>query len=140
MMTEISAEPFRIGLMSFGFKYGPPTEAGVVFDVRFLPNPYWVDELRPYTGKDQPVADYVIGSSEGQGLLVVLVPLLRFVIEQNLRAGKPGLKIAIGCTGGHHRSVALVEALAPLLAMRGVAFDLCHRDLTREEMPRLNLG
>ena len=98
--TMDEAEKLRIVLYSFGFKYGFPAGGNMVWDVRFLPNPYWVDELRPKTGKVTEVAEYVLQSSEGIAFLHHLEPLLQFLIEQHSAAGKKTVRIAIGCTGG----------------------------------------
>ena len=130
-MENESVAQFQVVFMSFGFKYGVPGEANMVFDARFLPNPYWVDDLRSRSGQDQQVAEYVLGSEEGKEFLRVLVPLLRFLIEQNRRASKKDMRIAIGCTGGHHRSVAVVEALASILTQPGLALSVWHRDLAK---------
>jgi RNase adapter protein RapZ len=127
-----SNKGFPLILFSFGFKYGVPDDANLIFDGRFLPNPYWVDELRPYTGLDEQVAEFVVGSREGREFMELLVPLLRFLIEKNRLAQKKGLRCAVGCTGGHHRSVAVVEALKHALAGEQVALQVFHRDLTRE--------
>ena len=94
------SEQLTIVLNSFGFKYGYPVEANMVLDVRFLPNPYWVAELQPKTGKIKEVADYVLKSSAGRSFMGHLEPLLQCIVEQNIIAGKKNLRIAIGCTGG----------------------------------------
>ena len=104
-----NAEQLVIDLYSFGFKYGYPVEVNMVWDVRFLPNPYWVAELRPQTGKVKEVAEYVLGSEAGRSFLGHLQPLLQCIVEQNINVGKKNLRIAIGCTGGRHRSVAITE-------------------------------
>ena len=121
----------QITIFSFGFKHGLPLEANMLFDVRFLPNPYWQEELRPMSGRDRAVSDYVIGSPEGSRFLELLRPLLDFVVEQ--AAGtKKEFRIAIGCTGGRHRSVAVAEALKGTIP-ENQAFELevFHRDIDR---------
>lgn len=118
---------------SFGFKYGLPMDADMVMDVRFLPNPHWVDELRPHTGQHPAVRDYVLGQPGAERFLETYHELLGLVVEGYRREGKRYMTIAIGCTGGKHRSVAMAEALAallsadPLLSVRAL-----HRDLGRE--------
>jgi RNase adapter protein RapZ len=119
-------------LVSFGFKHGIPYDADLVFDVRFLPNPHFVDELRTYDGRDGPVRDYVFGHEESRELLRRLRDLLEFLLPCYEREGKAYLTIAIGCTGGRHRSVAFIEELRRFLEERGVAPTVVHRDLDRE--------
>jgi UPF0042 nucleotide-binding protein len=102
----------RVRLVSFGFKYGLPVDADLVFDVRYLPNPHFLPELRPLTGLDAPVADYVLASSETRELLEDVRRLLDRTLPRYEREGKAYLTVAVGCTGGRHRSVAIVEELA----------------------------
>lgn len=122
----------NIVLFSFGFKHGVPIDANLLFDVRFLPNPYWQEELRPQTGLDKPVADFVVESDSTTEFLALLKPLLRMVAAQS--AGiKKELRIGIGCTGGRHRSVAVVEALAKVLIRDGAIHLLTqHRDIDKD--------
>jgi RNase adapter protein RapZ len=122
----------RATVMSFGFKYGLPVDADVVADVRFLPNPYWVPELRDLTGRDSAVSDYVLANPAAQEFLDRYAGLLDLVAEGYLREGKRYVTIALGCTGGKHRSVAMVENLAARLADSGVETLVVHRDLGRE--------
>lgn len=129
---EENSESLDITLFSFGFKYGVPTDATMIWDVRFLPNPYWVEEMRPLTGLEPEVAAYVLESPEGRGFMELLLPLLQFVVEKNMQAKKTELRLAIGCTGGHHRSVALVEALKPVLEQMQVRLRVFHRDVDKE--------
>ncbi|MGK2879814.1 MAG: RNase adapter RapZ [Mycobacterium sp.] len=118
---------------SFGFKYGLPMDADMVMDVRFLPNPHWVDELRPHTGQHPAVRDYVLGQPGAADFLDSYHRLLTFVVEGYQREGKRYMTIAIGCTGGKHRSVAVAEALAAKLdADAGLSVRALHRDLGRE--------
>jgi UPF0042 nucleotide-binding protein len=122
----------RATVLSFGFKYGLPMDADLVADVRFLPNPHWIPELRPHTGQDPDVRDYVL-SQEGAGrFLDLYAELLRLVGAGYQREGKRYLTLAIGCTGGKHRSVALAEEIAKRLVQDGVQTTVAHRDLGRE--------
>ena len=119
-------------VVSFGFKYGIPVDADVVADMRFLPNPHWVPELRPLTGRDEAVADYVMARPEAQEFLAKYVDLIRTVVVGYLREGKRFMTVAIGCTGGKHRSVAMTEEIAARLRTVGVDARTEHRDLGRE--------
>jgi len=119
-------------LVSFGFKHGIPFDADLVFDVRFLPNPHFVDGLRALDGRDSRVRDFIFNSGPSRELLERLQDLLRFVLPWYEREGKAYLTIAVGCTGGRHRSVALVEELRKFLDGLGFAPTVVHRDLDRE--------
>ncbi|CAN5755010.1 RNase adapter RapZ [soil metagenome] len=121
--------PMRVTVTSFGYKHGLPRDADLVFDVRFLPNPHWVNELRPLRGTDTPVRDYVMSFSEATEFLAKLKDLLSFLIPHYEAAGKSYLAIGIGCTGGHHRSVALAEELSQWLEEQGIATGVRHRDV-----------
>ena len=122
----------RATVLSFGYKYGLPLDADLVADVRFLPNPHWIPELRPFTGRDPAVRDYVL-TQEGAGeFLDVYTNLLRLVGAGYSREGKRYLTLAIGCTGGKHRSVAIAEELAKRLGDDGVQTTVLHRDAGRE--------
>lgn len=121
----------NIVLFSFGFKHGQ-AQADMVWDVRFLPNPYWVAELKPFTGKESAVAAYVLESSAARQFLTLLEPLLFFLLEQYAAADRETLTLAIGCTGGRHRSVALVEYLRDALVSRGLHPRMYHRDIEKE--------
>lgn len=127
-----SKDVLEVVLFSFGFKYGAPVDVNVIWDVRFLPNPYWVEELRPQTGRVDKVATYVLESDEGRGFLTLLKPMITFLIEQNSAAGKKSLHIGIGCTGGRHRSVAVTEALADFLDRLSIEHTVYHRDIERD--------
>ena len=116
---------------SFGYKHGLPLDADLVFDLRFLPNPHWVDELRPLTGRDEPVRDYVLRQEETGPFLDKLTELLELLIPAYEREGKAYLSIALGCTGGRHRSVAIAQALADRLAAMGTKASVMHRDIER---------
>lgn len=119
-------------VVSFGFKYGLPVDADLVFDLRFLPNPHFVPELRPLAGTDAPVSDFVLGHEETKALLVDLEPLLVRLIPSYEREGKAYLTIAIGCTGGRHRSVAVTEELGKRLSAGGRDVRIAHRDVGRK--------
>lgn len=125
---------FEMVVFSFGFKYGVPEDATMVLDVRFLPNPYWEEGMRHLTGCNSEVAAYVLKSESGREYLERLAPMLQFLIKQNRQAGKPGMRVGIGCTGGHHRSVAVVEKLGMLLQDENTDIDLhvFHRDIDKE--------
>jgi UPF0042 nucleotide-binding protein len=119
-------------LVSFGFKHGIPFDADLVFDVRFLPNPHFVEALRPHDGRDPEVRDFVFKHAESNELLARLKELLTFLLPCYEREGKAYLTVAIGCTGGRHRSVAFVEALRGFLDGLGFAPTVVHRDVERE--------
>ncbi len=122
-----------ITFLSFGYKYALPLEADMVLDARFLPNPHWVEELRPLTGMDAPVSEYVIHRPEALGFLERVTSLLRFLVPFFLQERKTHVIVAVGCTGGRHRSVALAEELARLLDKEaGVDVSVRHRDLERQ--------
>jgi RNase adapter protein RapZ len=124
--------PLRATVLSFGYKYGLPMDADLVVDVRFLPNPHWIPELRPHTGQDGDVRDYVLGQVGAKEFLDRYHELLRLLGAGYLREGKRYLTLAVGCTGGKHRSVAMAEELARRLADDGVQAKVVHRDLGRE--------
>jgi UPF0042 nucleotide-binding protein len=122
-------------IVSFGFKFGSPVDADVVLDVRFLDNPYFVPALRPLSGLDAPVADYVLGSADTQEFLRKTGALLEYVLPRYEREGKSYLTIAIGCTGGRHRSVTIAEALArELSGSTGASISVVHRDVDRGQV------
>ena len=122
----------RLALMSFGFKYGVPLDADFVFDLRFLPNPFWVPELKALTGADSAVAEWVMGQDGAAEFVDRVVDLMGPVTTGYLREGRRYATVAIGCTGGKHRSVAVTSALATRLATDRVATFVVHRDLGRE--------
>ncbi len=119
-------------VLSFGFKYGLPVDADLVVDVRFLPNPHWIPELRPLTGLDPAVADYVFSVPEARELVERYGDVLRLVLPGYVREGKRYLTLAVGCTGGKHRSVAMAEELGRVLRDQGALVHVVHRDLGRE--------
>ena len=118
--------------MSFGFRYGVPSEADVVWDVRFLPNPHFVEELRPQTGLGPPVQDYVYGRTETAQFLEHFLTLLDTTLPAYENEGKSHLTIAIGCTGGKHRSVAISERVSNHLRLGGRDPRIRHRDIGKE--------
>lgn len=119
---------FRVEMVSFGFKHGLPMDADIVMDVRFLPNPHYVPELRPQTGQDKPVYDYVMQQPETEGFYNKFIDLLTYNLPGYKKEGKTNLTIAIGCTGGKHRSVALTERIANKLKSDGYNVNVSHRD------------
>jgi len=119
-------------VLSFGFKYGIPLDADLVVDARFLPNPHWVPELRPLTGRDAPVRDHVLGAADAAEFLDRYQDVLRLLVPGYRREGKKYLTLAVGCTGGKHRSVAIAEEFARRLSADGVTASARHRDLGRE--------
>lgn len=120
-----------ISVTSFGFKYGVPLEADLVFDVRFLPNPFYVEDLRHQTGLDAPVRDYVFSYRQTVDFMEHLKAMISFLLPNYMEEGKSALVIAIGCTGGHHRSVAITHALAEYIEGLGYNAGENHRDMTR---------
>lgn len=122
----------KVVVISFGFKYGIPVDADYVADMRFLPNPFWIPELRHSTGRDAAVSDYVLTQPGAHEFLEQYVPMLETVAAGYLREGKRFMRVAIGCTGGKHRSVAMTEKIAGLLEERGFLAHATHRDLGRE--------
>lgn len=126
-------EMFRVELVSFGFKYGLPIDADIVMDVRFLPNPHYIDELRPKTGLDQPVYDYVMHQPETEPFYKKFTELLEYSLPGYKREGKSNVTIAIGCTGGRHRSVALVERIGRKISADGYAVNTSHRDKDKKK-------
>ncbi len=123
---------FRLTLMSFGFKNGSPIDADMVFDVRFLPNPHWVPELRAQTGLSQPVSSYVLGQDAAGPWLDAIEKVLNSALPGYQTEGKRLATIAIGCTGGKHRSTAMTEEVARRMRAAGVAVHVVHRDLGLE--------
>ena len=120
-----------ITVMSFGFKYGLPLDADMVIDVRFLPNPHYEEDLRPMTGEDPPVEDYVLSSPETASFLQKLSDMLLFLLPYYVREGKSHFVVAIGCTGGKHRSVALARNIGRVLKTEGYRVSVKHRDITK---------
>lgn len=126
-----------ITVLSFGFKYGIPNDADLVFDVRFLPNPYYIEELRPMSGNDQPVRDYVMNNDTAKQFLIKLTDMVEFLIPNYISEGKTQLVIGIGCTGGKHRSVTLANELYEALKKtdsHGVRIE--HRDIGKDAITK----
>jgi UPF0042 nucleotide-binding protein len=121
----------QVSLISFGYKYGTPRDADVVIDVRFLPNPHWVDELRPLPGTDERVRTYVRGQQTYREFMRRLRSLLGFMVPGFVAEGKSYLTVAVGCTGGRHRSVVVTEDLAQFFQDKGLRAAVDHRDLDR---------
>ena len=130
--VEGSVEKMGVTVVSFGFRYGLPSHADVVLDVRFLPNPYFVPELKPFPGTDARVKDFVLSQPDARAFLERTVDLCNFLLPRYRAEGKSYLTIAIGCTGGRHRSVAIAAALAVQLEPGGADVRLWHRDLEKE--------
>lgn len=127
-----ASDAMKIHCISFGFKFGMPTEADLVFDVRCLPNPFYVEDLKHLTGLDKPVQDYVLRSDETKGFVSRLFSLVDYMIPLYCNEGKSQLVIAIGCTGGHHRSVTLAQVLYEHLLEQNLRASVNHRDIQRK--------
>lgn len=125
--------PMQINVISFGYKYGTPPEADILLDVRFLANPYFVPELKDGHGEAAEVRDYVLNNAEAQEFLVKTMALLEFLIPLYEREGKTGLNLAVGCTGGRHRSVSMARALFERLSALRRGVELMHRDMDRPQ-------
>jgi RNase adapter protein RapZ len=123
--------PLVVQLQSFGFRYGIPPGSDLVMDVRFLPNPHFNDELRPLTGLDRPVSDFVLSQSVCRDFLIHFHNMLGFLLPHYQQEGKSYLTISVGCTGGRHRSAAIVESMRPFFAGEGIALRVIHRDIEK---------
>lgn len=132
MLGGTTSARLRIAIVSFGFKYGVPLDADTVFDMRFLPNPYWIPELKGHTGLEKPVADYVFAQPEAEEFIERAVDLMEPMLAGYLKEGRRYITLGVGCTGGKHRSVAVAERLASSLRTPVIATLLFHRDLGRE--------
>jgi UPF0042 nucleotide-binding protein len=133
MFTDNPREDaFLLNVTSFGFKYGICIDADLVFDVRFLPNPFYIEELKPLSGLDEEVASYVLSFKQTKKFLKLLIEMLEFLIPCYTNEGKSQLIIAIGCTGGRHRSVAMADALTEKLSAKGYWVSLDHRDIDKD--------
>lgn len=128
---ESEKPALHVNVMSFGFKYGIPIDADLVFDVRFLPNPFYVERLREMSGLDKPVSDFVFDHEAARKFMEHLKPMIEFLLPLYIEEGKYSLMIAIGCTGGHHRSVAITEALGEFIAGSGYIVENSHRDIDK---------
>lgn len=126
-------QTFHVEVMSFGFKYGVPIDADIIWDVRFLPNPHYIPELRPQTGMDAPVYDYVMKQPETQAFYSKLIDVIEFCLPGYKKEGKSSVTIAIGCTGGKHRSVAIAERIANHLKTDNYAVNISHRDFMKKK-------
>lgn len=122
-------ESLTVSMTSFGFKYGIPIDADLVFDVRFLPNPYYIPELKECTGLEESVRSFLFGYQQTQEFMRHLEELLAFLLPQYVEEGKSSLVVAIGCTGGHHRSVAIAHAITDFVRQKGYRVDEQHRDI-----------
>jgi UPF0042 nucleotide-binding protein len=127
-----AAVGLRVSVVSFGYKYGMPVDADIVTDCRFLPNPHWVEGLAPLTGQDPPVRDYVLGQPSAKKFLDAFVGAMQAALPGFEREGKRFVTLAVGCTGGKHRSVAMAEQIAARLSETGATIQVVHRDLGRE--------
>jgi UPF0042 nucleotide-binding protein len=123
--------PMRVSVSSFGFKHGAPRDADLMFDVRFLPNPHWQEELRPLTGDDAPVREYVLDNDDTRAFLAKVEDMLSFLIPRFRSVGKSYVSIGVGCTGGRHRSVAIANELGRWLESEGVEATVRHRDSSK---------
>src|SRR5687767_8794724 len=132
MFGTATTTRLKVTVISFGFKYGIPVDADWVADMRFLPNPHWIPELRPQNGRDAEVSAYVLSQPGAGRFLTQYLPVLQSVAEGYLVEGKRFMEVAVGCTGGKHRSVAMTEAIAGLLRTAGYDVRTAHRDLGRE--------
>ncbi|MDE6107865.1 MAG: RNase adapter RapZ [Oscillospiraceae bacterium] len=128
---DTAGKPMSVNVVSFGFKYGIPIEADLVFDVRFLPNPFYVPELKEHTGLEKPVYDFVFSNRQSEEFMTYLTQLMAFLLPQYTEEGKASLVIAVGCTGGQHRSVAVTRALTEFIRQKGYEASETHRDMTR---------
>ena len=131
---EEAVRPMTVQLQSFGFRYGLPPDSDLVMDVRFLPNPHFIAELQPLTGLDEPVSNYVLGKEECRDFLTNFFDLLGFLIPRYKAEGKSYLTLSIWCTGGRHRSVAIVEEMVRKLPDQGLYLNAMHRDVSRAEV------
>ena len=132
IFLDNASNALSIHCVSFGFKYGMPTEADLVFDVRCLPNPYYVEELRNLNGLDEPVRAYVMKWEQTQGFIKRLLDLIDYTMPLYCNEGKSQLVIAVGCTGGHHRSVAIAQLLYDHLIAQGMHVSVNHRDIQKD--------
>ena len=128
---EGTKRQLEVTVESFGFKHGMPLDADLVFDVRFLPNPYYLEELRSMSGLDRPVAQYVFNSIQSRTFMEKVTDLLDFLVPLYVEEGKLGLTVAVGCTGGRHRSVAIAAALTEYLRAKGISAVNVNRDIDK---------
>ena len=135
-VMQNASHDFNITLVSFGFKYGVPVDADLIFDVRFIENPFYIDELRPQSGLDEPVQNFVLGNEVTREFIKKTLDLLLFLIPHYVEEGKKQLIIGIGCTGGRHRSVAITDELTKELRFKGHHNTSFHRDLEEDPARR----
>ena len=131
IFNDENSSTMAVNVVSFGFKHGLPHDVDLVFDLRFLPNPHWVEALRPFTGQDAPVRDYVLGNPDAVLFKAKLLDLLDMLLPAYVKEGKSYLSIAIGCTGGQHRSVAMSEEVGRVITEWGYPTVVRHRDITK---------
>ncbi|MCL2842927.1 MAG: RNase adapter RapZ [Oscillospiraceae bacterium] len=132
MAAESNDKPIHVNVVAFGFKYGIPMDSDLVFDVRYLPNPFYLDELRPQTGLDKPVREFVFSHPQAVTFMRHLNEMVSFLLPLYMEEGKPSLTISIGCTGGRHRSVALAAALTEGIAVQGYMVEQINRDIEKK--------
>jgi UPF0042 nucleotide-binding protein len=130
-MNNSEEKPMNVNVISFGYKYGIPIEADLVFDVRFLPNPFYIQNLRDQTGLDQQVRQYIFGYEQTNVFFQKLSELMEFLLPHYIEEGRRHIVICIGCTGGRHRSVAIAQALSDFLSEKGYPVDSIHRDIDK---------
>ncbi len=130
--TSDAGQDLQVSIVTFGYKYGLPIDADMVFDTRFLPNPHWIPELRPFTGRDERVREYVLEHEEAKAYLGRIEDMLETLLPGFVREGKHYLTVAVGCTGGRHRSVVFGEEIARSLRDLGYSPTVVHRDMERE--------
>ena len=129
LQKSTARSPMRIHVLSFGFKYGVPHDADIIMDVRFLPNPYFVAELKNLDGKSQKVNNYILDNETGKAFMIRFLELIEFLVPLYREEPKAYLTIAIGCTGGLHRSVAVAEAVYRHLQKQGQPVEITHRNI-----------
>lgn len=130
--SEEPDKELSVTVLSFGFKYGIPVDSDLVFDVRFIPNPFYIPELKQYSGNDEPVKKYVLEQTETVEFIDKLKDMLKFLIPNYIKEGKRQLIISIGCTGGRHRSVAIANRIHELLSLEGYKTGIEHRDISED--------
>jgi len=129
--SEGQDKPIRVNVVAFGFKYGIPMDSDLLFDVRYLPNPYYIADLRHQTGLDKPVSEFVFSHQQAEEFMKHLQGMMHFLLPLYIEEGKKSLTISIGCTGGRHRSVAISHALSGLIAEHGYEVDVIFRDVEK---------
>jgi UPF0042 nucleotide-binding protein len=130
-LTSSDKKRLIVNVVSFGYRYGLPADADVVFDVRFLPNPHFIEELKPHDGHHPGVRDYVMATDEAKGFIQRLFDLMDFIVPLYEREGKARINIALGCTGGHHRSVVMANQLGGYFSEKDYIVNITHRDITK---------